>query len=893
MLMIPELYVCYGDPDEERVGQLYDRLLAARLNPWMRSKDIRAGEDAKASIEKAIELTERFLVVLSSRSSPDSQEIDAIVEQVPPREIDVWDNITIVWLDEDRLEIEDLSPRAEETLRHCPKVDLSKEKGWDPLLAELTGYAPSSLPELKVPHDLVQACADGQCILFAGDGLSTLAGFPPRRAFILGLLDWAMEKELPDIDPGGLRAWRPEVKTGDAELIANNIYEALYRPFEAKAAQTSRAAETHKRLEPLYAYLRDIYARPGTPPPESQVLTEVGFAAAMTTNLDHLLEATFVGADPPFFTPENTEGLREAFAKREFFTLKLYGSVHEPDTLCIAPAQFKDRVLRNEPFVQFIQTLFLSRKMLFVGADLEAINTFLEAIQLRPRVEAPQHYALAPVVGSAWQAQADRLLSRYGIQVLPYALHEERRFVSFLQELSEKVQTRRRETVEVQKGPARLQSVRLENIGPFEVLELELHGHWNILLGDNGVGKSSILKAVAVGICGKDAQPYAHRLIRSGENSGTVTLETTEGARYVTEILKTDRGAEVRARTVRPLDAEGWLALGFPPLRSFSWTRPKGSEPQEPNRRATSDDLLPLIADEPDPRMDGLKEWVWYLDYLSSKQQDIESRGDGRYRGLLKEFFEVVDQLTTEVSIQLDHVNPETREITIITDDGKVPIETLSQGTESLIGWTGILLRRLYEMYGDEENPREKYALVLMDELDAHMHPAWQRTLVHNLSELFPNVQFIATTHSPLAIGGMDVRQVIRLVRDEEGRVVRREVDPDMTMGRTDQVLTGSLFGLETTLDKQTQDKIGRYRELVGKGKRDPDEEEEFQDLRKTLEFRIPAPQETLAERRAQELLQALLLEQVGADYPEVQQQLLEKAEQLLTAVQAQGGRTR
>jgi predicted ATPase len=446
------------------------------------------------------------------------------------------------------------------------------------------------------------------------------------------------------------------------------------------------------------------------------------------------------------------------------------------------------------------------------------------------------------------------------------------------------VQTRRRETVQVQKGPARLQSVRLENIGPFKVLELDLHGHWNILLGDNGVGKSTILKAIAVGICGEDAQPYAHRLISSGEKSATVTLETTEGARYVTEIFQTDRGAEVRSRTVRPLDAEGWLALGFPPLRTFSWARPKGSEPQKPKRRATSDDLLPLITDELDPRMDGLKQWVWDLDYLSTKQ-DIEGRGDSRYRRLLTQFFEVVDQLTTEVPVQLNRVNPETREITIITDDGEVPIEALSQGAESLIGWTGILLRRLYEMYGDEENPREKYALVLMDELDAHMHPAWQQSLVHNLSRLFPGAQFIATTHSPLVVGGLPIEQVVRLAR-RDGRVVRLDVDEDMTLGRTDQVLTGSLFGLETTLDRQTQEKIVRYRDLLGTGKREDDEER--QALRETLAVRIPAPQEGLAERRAQDFLQDLLLEQVGADYPEMQQRLLEKAEQLLAAVQSQ-----
>ena len=74
----------------------------------------------------------------------------------------------------------------------------------------------------------------------------------------------------------------------------------------------------------------------------------------------------------------------------------------------------------------------------------------------------------------------------------------------------------------------------------------------------------------------------------------------------------------------------------------------------------------------------------------------------------------------------------------------------ISQGTQSVIGWTGVLLDRLHEVYSHEEQPREQSALVLIDEIGAHMHPLWQQTIVPGLKELFPNVQFIATSHSPL-----------------------------------------------------------------------------------------------------------------------------------------------
>jgi len=134
----------------------------------------------------------------------------------------------------------------------------------------------------------------------------------------------------------------------------------------------------------------------------------------------------------------------------------------------------------------------------------------------------------------------------------------------------------------------------------------------------------------------------------------------------------------------------------------------------------------------------------------------------------------------------------------------------------------------------------------------------------------------------------MPTEQVFRLARDKDGKVTQLEIEPDMTMGRADQVLTGTLFDLETTLDKTTQKYIEEYQELLGMHSRTPQEEREFRQLQRLLEFRIPVPWETPPERRAQELLDALLAEQVGHDYPEVQSQVLEKAKRLLAELQAE-----
>jgi hypothetical protein len=158
------------------------------------------------------------------------------------------------------------------------------------------------------------------------------------------------------------------------------------------------------------------------------------------------------------------------------------------------------------------------------------------------------------------------------------------------------------------------------------------------------------------------------------------------------------------------------------------------------------------------------------------------------------------------------------------------------------------------------------------------MHPAWQQGLAQRLTTQFPNVQFIVTTHSHFVVAGMPIGQVIRLRRDKNDKVVRVQADEDMTLGRADQILTGDLFGLETTLDQKTQDLISKYRDLLGKKDRSPEEDREFIHLGLELDQRVPVSGETPIVRRAQELVQMV----INGKYPA---ELAAKARQLARAI--------
>ena len=80
-------------------------------------------------------------------------------------------------------------------------------------------------------------------------------------------------------------------------------------------------------------------------------------------------------------------------------------------------------------------------------------------------------------------------------------------------------------------------------------------------------------------------------------------------------------------------------------------------------------------------------------------------------------------------------------------------MSALSDGLK-LMAWVGDLVTRLSQAFPNAENPLEQEGIVLIDEIDIHLHPTWQRQILSQLRRTFPKIQFIVTTHSPLVAGG-------------------------------------------------------------------------------------------------------------------------------------------
>jgi energy-coupling factor transporter ATP-binding protein EcfA2 len=725
------------------------------------------------------------------------------------------------------------------------------------------------MPPPVPPDGLVADCLSGDCIAYVGAGLSAASGYPDWRSLVSEILEWAIEKDYVDYEFG--EALRATLQEGNADLVADSVIGRLAG-----------------REERLHRHLSQIFLDSERPLSGAhRLMRELHLGAALTTNFDELLERTFERERPPVFMPEDTDRLLEALANRSFFLLKLYGSLRKPSTLLLSPAQYQEAIAGNRAFVQAMESLFFSRTILFVGASLGGIEAYLGGLAFRG-IARRRHYALVAVTGNAWQARADLLSRRYGIQVIPYHAstpsHPE--VIDFLSDLRDRVRAestpgaRRRGPELILPRASPLTRVRLENIGPFQELDLKLDPRWTLLLGDNGVGKSTVLEAIATAICGKDAEPYAGRLIHTSSRVARIVLSFgrsggTGGNEYMASLVSRENGqAEIEIAPSRPLETEGGLAIGFPPLRTVSWSRSKGPGP-EGKRRPTTEDLLPLLKGTADPRIDELKQWLVNLDYWSKS----EPPGDGnRYSRLRDEFFKLAYELTEGVQLRFKRIDEFTHQVTVETEDGEVPIEAVSQGTASLVGWTGFLLQRLHEVYGQQDgDPRRRHALVLLDEIDAHMHPSWQQSMVERLSESFPGVQFVASTHSPLIAGSLAASSIIRF-RREYGKVIAEQPESSFKGWRVDQILTSPLFGLQTGRESETQRVLMRYTELAARDELNGDEQEEMRRAAEALRVRMPTPVERQEARAAYDVLESAMRDRLKEMSPAEREKILSEA---------------
>ena len=124
-----------------------------------------------------------------------------------------------------------------------------------------------------------------------------------------------------------------------------------------------------------------------------------------------------------------------------------------------------------------------------------------------------------------------------------------------------------------------------------------------------------------------------------------------------------------------------------------------------------------------------------------------------------------------------------------------MPLSALSLGYRTTLTWVLDLALRLFERYPESSNPLSEPGIVLIDNIELHLHPRWQRRVMENLSSCFPAVQFIATAHSPLIVQAAENAAIVVLRKEDEGVVIDKHSE-SVKDWRADQILASDLFGI-------------------------------------------------------------------------------------------------
>ncbi|MEM7233577.1 MAG: AAA family ATPase [Planctomycetota bacterium] len=396
---------------------------------------------------------------------------------------------------------------------------------------------------------------------------------------------------------------------------------------------------------------------------------------------------------------------------------------------------------------------------------------------------------------------------------------------------------RKRSSVESEDYDLYLQSsqisrIEIRNFGPIEHLDFDLgpgideRSGWKVLLGENAVGKSSILKAVAATVMGEehlhelDAIGYLKisNLLRRGaedepdDDKRCVRVYQATSSDPLTMTLNVDRTVSFNHGGLKA------MLLGFGSAR---WLPGPGSLEPETGKFIRVKNLFnPFM-----PLVDALN---WLIELRETNDADAFFNAESVLLRLLHEEEGRLEFTGGEVFLIRSGSSSER----------PLPLREFSDGYQTVLAMAVSIMAAMMQRRGGRRGWRdmaEAEGLVLIDEIGAHLHPRWKMRIVESLRDAFQRIQFIATSHEPLCLRGLYDREILVLHRTEDNEIRKFDDLPSVDRLSVDQLLTSRLFGLLSTLDLETERALQEYYELLALEDRSEEQRRRLEELSSTV----------------------------------------------------------
>lgn len=366
----------------------------------------------------------------------------------------------------------------------------------------------------------------------------------------------------------------------------------------------------------------------------------------------------------------------------------------------------------------------------------------------------------------------------------------------------------------------KIKEIELKNIGCIRQLHLYFNENMNILCGPNSVGKTTIIESVASMFI------YGHPTVKRN-------VASDMGSLYAKiEVEGKTKEKTIEIKKFNPIDSENTSSfsdltsklISIKVSRNFEYSKlPAIHSDQSRGKAELWEETISGVT------FDGVKGWFVNRYLYSAREGTLTEEQISNYH-LAERCFSIINS-----QYNFSRVMGATNDIMVNTPQGEIYFEYLSSGFKSIIYLLFSTIKEIEFRFKEQSLKAEDFdGIILIDEIEIHLHPEWQERIIYILRETFPCAQFILTTHSPHVIQTAEPNQVMALQLDENNNV-RLRTDLQTSKygfnGWTVEEILYDVMGMRTMRSEMYHDLIGRFGKAI-----DNENEEEAKSIYAELE---------------------------------------------------------
>ena len=362
--------------------------------------------------------------------------------------------------------------------------------------------------------------------------------------------------------------------------------------------------------------------------------------------------------------------------------------------------------------------------------------------------------------------------------------------------------------------PIQINALTLKQIKCIAQAEINFNAPQNttLLLGTNARGKTTILQLIALGLANIHHVPFVQsweKVVKEGAEFGEFELDVTIDNQPMKFNFKINANDSIdctnNADKLEQLQNK-FLVLAYGANRHIKLEDPRPNKPIEA--------IATLFGEN------------GYLKHIKvSSNFEYVSKNFAAIAPMINQVLKMADTVN-----QVELVDFDTQSLYFKTPSSeRIPLSALSEGFKSTFVWLFDMIIRIVEKGGDLDNAKSLTGIVLLDEVDLHLHPSWQRTIVPSLNTLFPNIQLIITSHSPFVAQSIHSDHIISLNwENDKLEVINKDYQTEMSYGE----VAREIFEISSPFSQATEEKLQQFKALTVAIRKEQDyDEEEFKAL--------------------------------------------------------------